>query len=80
MTWFYRILKHDLELSQDHDPETTVSVPLQELADALKPFLGISQIPRNVCPDCGGRCVEDLHETGDGAGGPCSTCRGKGVV
>jgi hypothetical protein len=29
-----------------------------------------------ICPDCGGRGVEDAHQVGDGYGGPCKHCNG----
>lgn len=32
------------------------------------------------CPACDGRCIEDAHATGDGMGGACRQCDGKGTV
>lgn len=41
----------------------------------------LERVPAHeVCPDCHGRCVEDAHALGDGLGGSCRTCGGKGVA
>lgn len=70
----YRLEITDTELILWHDQgPTRTSIPLATLAKALR------NLPSTSCPACGGRGVEDAHETGDGNGGPCTACDGSGV-
>lgn len=60
----------------DDERDEMSSIPLRDLAKALAPYLSV-RTPE-PCTSCGGRGVEDAHQTGDGDGGPCRHCNGTG--